>query len=164
MHSLPDGAPKTLGEAFAHIASIASPTVDDLKVMVMLEAAGKTLYDDMANGVAQEDVRALLQRNGREELAHAHRVSRAIGALSGSDYPVPATEENPFLAAPLPSTPVSRAVLLALAETEFGGESLYERWATNCSNGEAAALFRQNGREESEHGGRLQQAAALLPA
>jgi rubrerythrin len=154
MHELPSGAPQTMNEAFAWIATLDNPSVDDLKIMVMVEAAGKALYESLASGVSNEAVRALLLRNGREELAHAHRVSRAIGKLTGVDYPVPAQEENPYLTAPLAARAVDAAVLSNLAEAEFGGEALYERWASHCPNDEAAALFRQNGR--------LQEAAALL--
>jgi rubrerythrin len=164
MHTLPPGAPATLNEAFAYIGAVTAPSIDDLKLMVVLEAAGKGLYDDLAAGVEDEAVRALLARNGREELAHAHRVSRAIGTLTEADYPVPAPAENPYLTGPAPKRAVDRAVLMALAEAEFAGENLYERWAANCANPEAAALFRQNGREETEHGLRLQQAANLLAA
>jgi ferritin-like metal-binding protein YciE len=39
---------------------------------------------------------------------------------------------------------------------------LYERWASGIGNAEAASLFRQNGKEESDHGNRLLEAAALL--
>ena len=43
--SLPEGAPKSLGEAFGHIYTVQNPTVTDLKVMVLVEAAGQTLYE-----------------------------------------------------------------------------------------------------------------------
>lgn len=163
MHQIPAGSPATLGEAFKHINGLTNPSVDDLKVMVMLEAAGLQLYQGLAAGTDRADIHALLLHNGREELAHAHRVSKAIGKLSGADYPVPAPEENPYLAGPPPATrPLTPAILQSLAQGEFNGENLYERWASACSDAEAAALFRQNGREEVEHGMRLQQAAALL--
>lgn len=163
MHEIPEGAPATIMEAFAHIAQLDSPSVDDLKVMVMIEAAGLDLYRNMADGTDREDVRAILLHNGREELAHAHRVSKALGKITGTEYPVPAPEENPYLAGPQPEPkPLTAEALHSLAEAEFSGEDLYERWAANCSNAEAAALFRQNGKEETEHGGRLKQAAELL--
>jgi rubrerythrin len=164
MHSIPEGCPGTLFEAFAHIAAAEAPTVDTLKVMVMVEAAGKALYDDMALGTDNAEVQALLRHNGREELAHAHRVAKAIGAITGTAYPVPGPAENPYLVTPPPRAAVTRESLLKLAEAEFGGEDLYARWASNVGVEEAAALFRLNGREETEHGGRLQQAAELLPA
>ena len=37
---IPAGAPATIGEAFAHINAVTAPSIDDLKVMVLLEAAG----------------------------------------------------------------------------------------------------------------------------
>ena len=43
--ALPAGAPPSMGEAFAHINSLTSPTVDDLKVMVLIEAAGLLLNE-----------------------------------------------------------------------------------------------------------------------
>ena len=49
-----------------------------------------------------------------------------------------------------------------LAQGEFGGEKLYEVWADNTPNPEAARLFRLNGGEERGHGDRLLEAAALL--
>jgi rubrerythrin len=163
MHELPAGAPATMTEAFQHIAALDNPSVGDLKVMVMLEAAGLRLYQDLAAGTDRKDVHALLLHNGREELAHAHRVAKAIGKLTGTDYPVPEPEENPYLAGPQPRPkPMTVEILQALAQTEFNGETLYERWAANCENAQAAALFRLNGREEAEHGARLQQAARLL--
>lgn len=108
---------------------------------------------------------APLLHNGREELAHAHRVAKAIGKLTGTDYAVPEPEENPYRAEPQPHPkPLTVDNLQALAEAEFNGKNLYERWAVNCKNAQAAALFRLNGREETEHGARLQQAAELLIA
>jgi rubrerythrin len=163
MHEIPSGAPASMTEAFQHIAKLDNPSVDDLKVMVMLEAAGLMLYQDLAKGTHQEDVHALLLRNGREELAHAHRVAKAIREMTGSDYPVPAPDENPYLAGPQPSPkPLTAEVLRGLAQAEINGEKLYERWASNCANQAAAALFRLNGREELEHGARLQQAASWI--
>ena len=163
MYELPQGAPTTLMGAFEHIAKLDSPTIDDLKVMVMIEAAGLKLYEDLAAGTDRDDVHAILLHNGREELAHAHRVSKVIGKLTGSPFPVPAPEENPYLAGPQsdPKT-VTRDMLLSLAQAESDGDQLYERWASNCDNAEAAALLRQNGREELEHGERLTRAAELL--
>ena len=164
MQDLPPGAPATLGEAFGLINATTHPSVDVLKVMVLVEAAGKRLYEDMADQVENPAIKALLCHNGREELAHAHRVARAIGALTGSDYPVPPPEANPYLAVVASPRPVTVAMLTGLAAAEFGGEALYEQWATTIGNAEAAALFRQNGAEESQHGARVQQAAALLAA
>ena len=160
--ALPDGMPTTMGAAFAHINSVAAPTIDDLKVMVLLEAAGQALYEGIAAGTHNAAVAALLQHNGREELAHAHRVAKAIHAISGEAYPPPPAEQNPYLAETLPKMPVTAASLKGLAQGEFGGEVLYESWAANIGNEEAARQFRLNGKEEADHGNRLLEAAALL--
>ena len=162
--SLPSGAPETLGAAFAHINSLTSPTVDEMKIMVLLEAAGLELYRGLASGTENATVVALLDHNGREELAHAHRVSKAVEAISGETFLPPAAADNPYLAAALPAMPVTPEVLRGLAKGEFGGENLYESWAANAQNAEAARLFRLNGKEEADHGNRLLEAAALLEA
>ena len=164
MQPLPPGAPATLSDAFGYITNLMSPTVEDMMVMVLVEAASKNLYEALAEAVADDQAKALLCANGREELGHAHRVARAIGKITGTDYPVPSPDENPYLAVPLPAYKVDKAMLAGLAETEFNGNNLYDSWATHCGNAEAAALFRENGREEIGHGKRLEQAAALLPA
>jgi rubrerythrin len=159
---LPAGAPASLGEAFGHINSVTAPTLDDLKIMVLLEAAGLELYRGMASGTDNPAVAALLEHNGREEMAHAHRVSKAIKAISGEDFPPPEAADNPYLDGPMLSVPMSPDGLRGLAQGEFGGEKLYETWAANSPNPEAARLFRLNGGEEREHGDRLLEAAGLL--
>ena len=159
---LPPGAPATIGEAFAHINSLSAPTVDDLKVMVLLEAAGLDLYRGMLPGTDNAEVAALLEHNGREEMAHAHRVSKAIRAISGEDFLPPESADNPYLASPFPTMPITADALRGLSKGEFAGEGLYERWAENCDNAEAARLFRLNGGEERDHGDRLLKAAKLL--
>ncbi len=161
---LPEGAPATLNEAFAHIYTVTKPTITDLKVMVLVEAAGLALYEATAQATDNEAVRALLRHNGREELAHAHRVSKAIKAMTGEDFLPPAGEDNPYLKGPIPSTPVTREGLEKTAQAEFGGDALYAKWADETDNEEAATLFRLNGKEESDHGNRLLEAAALLAA
>jgi rubrerythrin len=161
-NQLPTAAPQSIGAAFAHINALTSPGVDDLKVMVLLEAAGLELYRGMAAGTDNAAVAALLEHNGREEMAHAHRVAKAIKAISGEDYPPPESADNPYLTGPIPSAPLTADGLRGLAQGEFAGEGLYERWAANCANAEAARLFLLNGGEEREHGDRLIEAAGLL--
>ncbi len=159
---IPAGAPTELGAAFAHISTLKAPSVDDLKVMVLVEAAGLALYESIAEGTDNPAVKALLLHNGREEMAHAHRVSKAIKAITGEDYLPPLAADNPYLTGPLPSTPVTPEGLRKTSEAEFGGDALYGLWASNATNEEAARLFRLNGKEETEHGNRLLEAAALL--
>jgi rubrerythrin len=160
MHTLPPNAPNNLYEAFAYIGSVTKPTIDDLKLMVILEAAGKVMYDDLAAG-ADPQVRALLIDSGDDELAHARRLSKAIGKLTGTDYPVPEPTENPYLTGWV-KPDLTADLLNSLAQAEFGGEALYEHWAENCDNSEVRQLFRQNGREETSHGHRLKGVSELL--
>ena len=60
--SIPAGVPQTLGEAFAHIGSITAPSLDDLKMMVLLEAAGQEMYRVTAEGSQHAAVTVLLER------------------------------------------------------------------------------------------------------
>ncbi len=160
--ALPAGAPQTLGEAFGYINTVTAPTIDDLKVMVLLEAAGLELYRSISAGSDNPAVVALLEHNGREEVAHSHRVAKAILAISGEPFPPPEDPDNPYLNGPMLEFPLTAEGLRGLAQAEVAGEQLYECWAANCDNAEAARLFRLNGKEEAEHGGRLLEAAALL--
>jgi rubrerythrin len=159
---LPAGAPTTTGEAFAFVGRMGpGTTVDDLKILALVEAIGQELYAAMAEGVEDVRIKDLLLANGREELAHAHRVAEAIEILTGTPFPIPSIDQNPIYT-PLAPTSVTKETLARLAQGEFGGEQLYDRIAACFDVPEAVALFRQNGQEELEHGHRLQQAADLL--
>jgi rubrerythrin len=164
MMTLPDGAPATLGAAFSHINSLKAPSVSDLKVMVLIEAAGQTLYEMSAEDADHEGVKALLIANGVEEMKHAHRVSAAVKLISGEDFPPPAAADNPYLTGHIPRAAITPEGLKKTAESEFAGDALYAGWADSLSNADAAALLRLNGSEESDHGNRLLAAAALLEA
>ncbi len=162
---LPAGAPATLGEAFAHIGKVTAPDVLDMKVMVLTEAAAMALYYKTAEQSDDVRVKDLLQKNGREEMLHAQRAMLAIKAVAGEDFYPPLPEDNPYLAdGAFPLGEMTKAGLEKLAQGEFGGEKLYEVWAANTANAEAARLFLLNGGEERDHGNRLLEAAALLPA
>ena len=89
MSALPDHLPQTVDGASAHIYGVTKPTVDDLKVMVCLEAAGQGFYGAFAEGAPNDEVRVVFNKNGQEELGHAHRVSRALKLLYDVDYAVP---------------------------------------------------------------------------
>jgi rubrerythrin len=159
---IPSGAPQTLRDAFAHINAVTAPTLTDLKVMVLVEAAGQTLYEVSAEGTSHEGVKALLIANGREEMKHAGRMSAAIKAISGEDFPPPLAADNPYLVDEIPRAELSVDGLTKTAQAEFAGEALYAGWATSMANAEAAELMRLNGKEEADHGNRLMEAAALL--
>lgn len=162
MSELPAGAPEKSGEAFAHINAVVSPTIDDLKMMVFLEASGLAAYNELASSAPNAEVRGLLEANGREELAHAHRVSKVIKILYGEDFPPPSAEDNRYVG-PI-GRPLDRDLLNFLVSAEDNGNALYQTWAENIGNAEAAELLRQNGKEELRHGERAKQAAQLISA
>ncbi|MFM2301623.1 MAG: hypothetical protein RLZZ84_1359 [Pseudomonadota bacterium] len=165
IHALPEGAPATLNEAFAYTGTVTAPTLLDMKVMVLTESAALALYYAIAEGTDHPGVAALLQHNGREEMLHAERVAAAIKAISGEDFTPPQPADHPYLQdGPLSVPPVNVESLKKLAQGEFAGDALYEKWASNIDNAEAARLFRLNGKEETDHGNRLLEAAALLAA
>jgi rubrerythrin len=162
MSRLPPDAPDSAAEAFARINAVVQPTIDDFKLMVYLEASAKDAYFEMAQTAPTPQIAELLQANGREELAHAHRVANVIKLISGEDFVVPAPHDNRYVAAT--GRKIDRAVLEMLVGAENNGNALYETWASHTQNPEAAALLLQNGREEVRHGERVSTALALLGA
>jgi rubrerythrin len=159
---LPASAPDKTGAAFAHINAVTAPTVDDLKMMVFLEASGLTGYYGLAAGSANPEIRALLEANGREELAHAHRVAKVIELLTGTPFAPPADADNRYVSAQAPA--LTREILTSLVTSENNGRSLYDSWADNIGHAEAAKLLRQNGIEEVVHAERAAKALALMDA
>jgi rubrerythrin len=163
MSLLPKEMPQTSEAAFAYIGTIETPSVDDLKLMVCLEASGQSFYRALAAGAPSKEIGDLLNANGREEMAHAKRLQKAIRILTGETFEIPAPEANPYDTAPA-TLPVDAALLDDMAKGEFGGELMYEGWAAKIGNDEVATLLRQNGKEERRHGERAEQAKALLTA
>ena len=162
MMDLPANTPTTTSDGFAYIAGLGKgANVGDLKILALVEAIGKQLYDDLSDAATQLEVKQILQANGREELKHAHRLSQAIELLTGQPFPIPDIAENPIYT-PLPYMPVTREALEKLAQGEFGGEDLYANIAANFDHPEVVELLRLNGQEEVMHGTRLMEAAALL--
>ncbi len=153
--------PADFGAAFARLSALSKLEIEDMKLMILLETAGEPLYAGLADGVEPEEAKALLLQNGREETAHAHRLKKAIEILTGDPYPIPPLDENPY-GKPPPMGAVTAELLRQVIQAEFGGDSLYQRYADNEANAEVAELLRQNGREETRHGKRLEQVIELL--
>lgn len=161
MSSLPSDLPADFGSAFAKLSALSRLDVEDMKLMILLETAGEPLYAKLAEGVEADAAKELLRQNGREETAHAHRLKKAIEILTGESYTIPSLEENPYGDAPEMGA-VSAEMLQGLMQAEFGGDALYERYASNEENDEVAALLRQNGTEETRHGKRVEQVIEML--
>ncbi len=164
MSLLPPGYPTEAFAAFAFLKDRKTLSVDDLKVLALIECYGEAFYFRLADGVANPDAQALLRRNGQEERGHAHRMLKAIRLKTGADWSLPADSDNPFFAA-LPATVACDLDIIAALEAgEADGDLSYQSWADHESDPAVADLLRLNGREESRHGERATAVRQLLTA
>lgn len=161
MYVLPPNAPANLYEAFAFIGSVRNPTLDDIKLMMLLEAAGKTMYDALAEDAPNEEARRLLLESGCDEYLHAERMAQIVGLLTDEPCSVPAPAENPYLV-DWQKPRLTVELLEKLAAAEDNGGALYECWAQSCANAEAAGLMRLCGREEATHSERMRKIIGCL--
>jgi rubrerythrin len=148
--------------SYERLFSVKKPTLNDLRDLMFLEAAGEAFYRNLAALAPNDAVKHLLSRNGQEEMAHAHRLKRVIKMLHGEDCDIPSHDKNPFSKSLTAPPVVDARFLTSFAETERTGETFYQNWADNIGNAEAAKLLTQNGREETRHGDRLTEALGLL--
>jgi hypothetical protein len=86
MSNLPAEIPGDFGSAIALLGQRQRLGVEDMKLMILLETAGDPLYQKLAELVDHPEAKALLQQNGREETAHAHRLKNAIEILTGGRW------------------------------------------------------------------------------
>lgn len=163
MSNLPENIPPDVMSALGALNEKSRLTVDDLKLMVLLECSGGPFYDALADSVGDEESAALLRQNGKEEIAHAHRMKKAIEILSGEPYEIPSLAENPY-GTPMVPSECSPDFLEMLRGIEFNGDATYNVWADNEPNEEVAQLMRQNGKEETRHGERVGQVLDKLRA
>ena len=94
----PTGYPESANDAIALINSRERLSIEDLKVLAMIEQSGQPFYMAIARAASNPEARALLECNAHEELGHAHRLLNAIRLLGGS-FTLPKPGENPY---PLP--------------------------------------------------------------
>jgi hypothetical protein len=159
---LPPGYPTEAFAAFDYLKGREQLSVDDLKVLAMIECYGEAFYQRLAENVSNAEAKALLARNGQEERGHAHRVLKAIRQKSGADWSLPADAENPFFAALPAAVTCDSAILSALESGEADGDLSYQQWAAREPDPLIADLLRQNGSEEFRHGERATRVRALL--
>lgn len=150
-------------DAFSKLLAVKSPSLDDLKTLLLLEAAGQSFYVSLAEAAPNDEIKHLMSKNGQEEMGHAHRLKRAIKLVHGEDFEIPSDQDNPLYKAPLAAPVVSKELLQMIAKGEIDGEAFYEGWASHIGNEQAAKLLRQNGKEEANHGARMTEALKLLP-
>ena len=86
---LPDGYTADSQAAFALMKTRPRLSIDDLKVLALLESAAEQFYFGLAQQMTNAEARALLTRNGQEELGHAHRLVKAIRLLGGETFELP---------------------------------------------------------------------------
>jgi rubrerythrin len=161
MSNKPDNMPADFESALGYIMSVTAPTIDDFKLMAWVELGGEAFYEGIANGCPNQDMKDLMNRTGREERAHAHRLKRVIEKLSGEAFEVPGADENPYHVVP-EGIVVDADFLNFLMDAEYGGDGLYQGWAKTVEDTECADLLLQNGKEETNHGNRAKEMLALL--
>jgi rubrerythrin len=161
MSIIPAGYPTDQTEAFMLLSTRSKLSIDDLKVLALLETAGEAFYLSLAAAVPNAEAKTLLTRNGQEERGHAHRLLKAITLLGGS-FSLPDNAENPYAQPMQLDGMVSPDFLAMLEKGEQDGDLAYQSWASAEANAEVAKLYRQNGSEETRHGERVAQVKQLL--
>ena len=142
------------------VAAARELDVETMWKVFRLERTGHEFYEGLAERIDHPEVQTLLRRNGAEELAHARRILKAISITVGHD--VEPTDEQ-LECHPVPLPDVIDADLLALVVSgERNADAGYQAWADQAADPEVAKLLRLNGREETIHGERVDQAIALL--
>ncbi|MFT4560279.1 MAG: rubrerythrin [Gammaproteobacteria bacterium] len=161
MASQPENMPADFEAAFQYLGGVSAPSVNDFKLMAYVETGGEAFYAGIANGTSNQKIKDLLNKNGREERAHAHRLKKVIEKLSGDTFTVPSPAENPYYVQP-EGIVVDKDFLNFLIEAEVSGDNLYETWASSVSDEECAGWLRQNGKEEINHSERVKEALGYL--
>jgi rubrerythrin len=142
------------------LAGLEQLDVPALELLYKLECSGEDFYNLLADRIGNEQAAELLRRNGREELGHARRVSRAIAIKLGRDDE-PSAEMRERYPIELPAS-IDVAMLPAIVQGERAGDAGYQKWADAEPDPEVARLLRLNGREEALHGERVTQVMAIL--
>jgi len=155
-------ADKDFGTAAMELAGIEQLDVAAMELLYRLECSGEDFYNALADRIDNDEAADLLRKNGREELGHARRVQRALSIRLGHDYE-PSAEVQQRFAIPLPDA-IPLDIFPAIVKAEIDGDAGYQQWADHESDPEVARLLRLNGREETKHSERAQQALAILEA
>jgi rubrerythrin len=146
--------------SFRELAELDQLDTDALRSLFTIELGGEDFYNALAERATNAEAAELLRRNGREEAGHARRIARAIAIKLGTDFePTPDMLERRAVRVP---DELDAALLRALVQGERDGDAGYQRWADHEPDPDVARLLRLNGREETIHGGRVEQAIALL--
>jgi rubrerythrin len=148
--------------ASAEVAQMRDLDVEGMKLVYRLECSGEDFYNELADRIDNAEAAELFRRNGREELGHAKRIARAIAAKLETDFE-PSGDMLERFAIPLPDE-ISLDLLPEIVKAEIQGDAGYQAWADREPNEEVARLLRLNGREETGHAKRVNEAIAILEA
>lgn len=149
-------------EATMRLAAAERLDLETAELLIRVENSGDVLYGALADRLGNEEAAELLRRNGREEVGHARRIMKVLSIRQGSEY-VPPPEVLEKFEVSLPET-VDAAMLAMIVEGEAAGDVGYQKWAAEESDPQVIELLLRNGREETRHAERVQQAIALLEA
>ena len=144
------------------LAALEQLDVPAMELMYKLECSGEDFYNVLADRIGNDEAAALFRRNAKEELGHARRIARAIAIKQGHEFE-PSSELQERYAIVLPDV-IDPAMLPFIVAGEQAGDAGYQGWADHEDDPQVARLLRLNGREETLHGERVNQAIAILAA
>lgn len=147
-------------EATARIAAAEELDLETLEILIRVENSGDVLYGALADRLDNEEAADLLRRNGREEVGHARRMMKVMSLKLGHEY-VPSPEVLEKFPVDLPDS-VDASTLPFIVEGELQGDIGYQKWAARETDEEIIRLLLLNGREETKHAHRVQEAIAIL--
>ena len=148
------------GAVAASLDSIVKLDVPAMRLLFRLENAGEVFYNLLADRLGNPAAADLLRKNAREERGHAERLRRAIALKLGGKWEPEVSDLVPFSLV-LPDE-IDARLLAGIVQGEIQGDAGYQRWADAEPDAEVQKLLRQNGREETVHAGRVEEAIGLL--
>jgi len=146
----------------ASLGSITTLDVAAMETIYRLECSGEQFYNLLAERIGNDEAAELLRRNGREELAHARRIAKALSIRLGREWE-PSAEVSELLPIPMPAD-VTPDLFRGIVQGELNGDAGYQAWADKEEDPEVEKLLRLNGREETIHAERVRKVLEILGA
>ena len=146
----------------ASLGSIETLDVSAMETIYRLECSGEQFYNLLADRIDNAEAAELLRRNGREELAHARRIAKALSLRLGHEWE-PSPEVSALLPIPMPDH-LSPDLFRGIVQGELNGDAGYQAWADKEQDPEVEKLLRLNGREETIHAERVRKVLEILGA
>lgn len=149
-------------EATMKLGAAETLDLETAELLIRIENSGDVLYNALADRLDNEEAAELLRKNGREEVGHARRMMKVLSLRAGTEY-VPSPEVLEKFAVDLPDS-IDASALPMIVEGELQGDVGYQKWAAMETDPEIIELLLRNGREETKHAKRIEQAIAILAA